>query len=385
MDDVVIARTALKDWSSWDDDSVVQEYERTFARWNGSVHASAFMSGREALSACIYALGLKSGDEVIVPGYTCVVVPNAFHYEGIRSVYCDIELETFGPDAQDIERKITGKTRAILLQHLYGLVCRDYLKILELARKKNLRVIEDCAHATGAKFDGINVGNFGDVAFYSSEQSKVFNTIQGGIAVSNSESIKEKLQEFRDEAKRPSDALIEKQLYNVLLNYYKCKHRHRWLMGDFAELLYGRRRLVSTTKDEEQGRRPAYYGRKMAAPIAKLGLNQLGKIDMYNEKRRQAAKRWALWCDERNVKKPTIIDRSIPVHLRYPVMVPPEKKTNTSWALRDPGVTAGVWFVSQLHPIERTVKGCPNAETAVKQCINLPCLGATNAPNNAGA
>jgi len=74
--------------------------------------------------------------------------------------------------------KIAPRTRAILLQHLYGLVCRDYDEILDLAKRHGLAVIEDCAHATGARHQGVRVGNRGDLAVYSSEQSKIFNTIQ---------------------------------------------------------------------------------------------------------------------------------------------------------------------------------------------------------------
>src|SRR3989304_4500748 len=131
------------------------------ARGNVSRHAFAFLGGRVALSACIHALGLAPGDEVILPGYTCVVVPNAFHYAGVRTVYADIELETYGLDAARAEEKITPNTRAILLHHMYGLVCRDYEDILALARRRGIRVIEDCAQSTGAGFGCAKGGDRG--------------------------------------------------------------------------------------------------------------------------------------------------------------------------------------------------------------------------------
>jgi dTDP-4-amino-4,6-dideoxygalactose transaminase len=138
-DDLLIAKSQLRNREGWFNPDIVKEYEDAFAIWNGSKHAFAFMGGRVALSACIYALNLKPGDEVILPGYTCVVVPNAFHFAGIKTVYSDIELDTYGLDASLIEEKITSKTKVILLHHLYGIVCRDYEQIIKIAKRHNFR------------------------------------------------------------------------------------------------------------------------------------------------------------------------------------------------------------------------------------------------------
>jgi perosamine synthetase len=373
-DDVVVARSYLKDRSGWRDPAVVADYESTFARWNGSRRAFAFMGGRVALSACIRALGLGPGDEVIVPAYTCVVVPNAFRFAGVEVVYSDIELDTFGLDAVLLEERITTKTRAVLIQHLYGLVCRDYEAILTLARRYNLRVIEDCAHAAGAEHRGVKVGNRGDVGFYSSEQSKVFSTVMGGLAVTGDERLAEGLAEYRDQAPYPDDDWIDRQLCTAVLNYYLFKHPGRWWRGDLAMLKHGHKQLVSTSREEECGIQPAHYGRRMPAPVAALGLCQLRKLDAYNERRRRAARRWADWCDRHGYKKPVEIEGSIPVYLRYPVLVEPEKKQDRSWALADPGVAVGVWYLSHVHPVPGRLEGFPGADTAVEQCINFPCV-----------
>jgi dTDP-4-amino-4,6-dideoxygalactose transaminase len=374
VDDVEIARHWLKNHERWGLQEVISEYEAEFARWNGSAHAFSFMGGRVALSAIIHALGLRPGDEVILPAYTCVVVPNAFQFAGIKMAYSDIELDTYGLDASQIENRITSKTRAILLHHLYGLVCRDYEAILELARKYDLRVIEDCAHSTGAEYRGKKVGNYGDAAFYSSEKSKVFNTIQGGIAVTNSEQIARGMQEFYERAVFPDEDFIDKLLYNIIHNYYRYKHPRRWLIGDIAAMRYDDKILVSTSEEEIQGIRPFYYGCRMPTPVAAIGLNQLAKTDRHSEKRRQTAKMWDHWCDEHGYKRPMVIAGSTPVYLRYPVMVEPEKKKDTSWAVRELNVSPGVWFISHIHPADRRLEGYPNADKAINQCINLPTL-----------
>lgn len=372
IDDVKVAREWLQFRDSWNDSELVIEFEKKFADWNGSRFAFAFMGGRVALSACIYALGLREEDEVILPGYTCVVVPNAFHYAGVKTVYSDIELETYGLDVNQIEDKISSKTKAILIQHLYGLVCRDYEAIIDLAKRYKLMVIEDCAHAAGAEFFTKKVGNLGDCAFYSSEQSKVFTTIQGGLAVTNNEEIAGRLEEYYSNAPLPDAKWIDKQLHNVILNYYRFKHPQRWWLGDYFLLKYRRKLVISTTKEEENGIRPSYYGRRMPAPIAAVGLNQLKKIDYYNAIRRETAKHWDDWSSERGYKLPFVVPGSIPVYLRYPIIVEPEKKKNTRWSYKDLGLRVGVWFVSHLHPAKRKVYGCKNADVAVRQCINLP-------------
>jgi len=374
QDDVDITSQWLSDRSQWNNRKVVTDYESAFAEWNGSRHAFAFMGGRVALSACIHALGLQSGDEAILPGYTCVVVPNAFHYAGVNTVYSDIELDTYGLDVAQLEEKITPRTRVILLPHLYGLVCRDYEAIIALARLHNLKVIEDCAHSTGAKWCGSKVGNLGDVAFYSSEQSKVLNTIQGGMAVTNDDTLAIKLKEYYEQAAYPSTERIEQQLHNVYLNYFQQKHPSRWWRGDLAELLYGDKLLISTTQEEEKGRKPSDYGNKMPAPIAAIGLNQLKKIDRFNQLRCETAKHWDLWCEKHGYAKPLVVEGSEPVFLRYPVLVEAERKKNRSWAVKELGVDIGIWFVSNIHPTNQCLLNFNNANIAVSRCINFPTL-----------
>ena len=139
-------------------------------------------------------------------------------------------------------------------------------------------------------------------------------------------------------------------------------------------LLHRDKIIISTTKEEEQGIKPGYYGKKMPAPIAAIGLNQLKKVDRYNKIRRKTAKKWDDWCDNHGYKKPVVASGSVPVYLRYPVMVEPQKKKDTSWAQKELGVSLGVWFVSNIHPADWRVEGCPNADRAVSQCINFPSL-----------
>jgi dTDP-4-amino-4,6-dideoxygalactose transaminase len=373
-DDVRIARDCLRERQGWFELEPVVRFQEDFACWNGSRHAFAFMGGRVALSGCLHALGLGAGDEVIVPGYTCVVVPNALKFAGVTPVYCDIELDTYGPDIASVEAAITPRTRAILLHHLYGLVCRDYDDLLDLARRRGLPIIEDCAHATGAEHRGTRVGNAGTLAFYSSEQTKVFSTIQGGVAVTNDDSLAARLRDFWERCPDPTEQRVEALLRNLIIQYYSYKHPQNWWLGDVMEIAHGAPELISTTPDEMRGQRPAEYGCRMAAPVARLGANQIRKLDAYNERRRETARRWDQWCRDNGYQPARVMPESKPVYLRYPVMVEPERKRDVSWGRRELGVDVGVWFRGSIHPLDGSLPGLPNAAAAVASCVNLPCL-----------
>jgi dTDP-4-amino-4,6-dideoxygalactose transaminase len=373
-DDVEAVRRLMRDRATWFDADLVRAYEEAFARWNGSRYAFAFMGGRVALSAAIHALELQPGNEVVIPGYTCVVVPNAFAFAGVKVVCADIELETYGLDVVAVDRAITPRTRAVMLHHLYGLVCRDYEPILELASRRGLAVIEDCAHATGAEHHAIKVGNRGHIGFYSSEQSKIFTTGQGGIAATNDPALAQRLRAFAEAAPVPDEVWIFRQFATMLYNYYRFKHPQRWITRDLAEARYGKRLLVSTTTEEERGLRPVHYGRKMPGAIAAVGIRQLGKIDRFNALRREVAERWNAWCDRTGHKKPLVLNGSVPVFLRYPVMATAEQKRDPRWAESELGLHPGVWFLSNFHPVPVTVPNCPNADRAVTECVNFPTL-----------
>lgn len=371
-DDVSLARKLTTDRTNWT--KTAESYQDQFAKWNGSRYTFAFMAGRVALSACLHGLDLKPQDEVIVPGYTCIVVPNALRYAQIKPVFADIELDTYGLDIAEIKKRITPKTKAILLHHLFGLVCRDFDAILDFAKEKGLFVIEDCAHATGCEFRGKKVGNFGDVAFYSSEKSKVFNTVQGGVASTNDLAIANRIEEYYRDAPYPSEEFLFRQLKTLELNYFQNKDHWRWLRLAWKTYALSKHRLISTADEELVGKKPANYGCKMPNAIAQLGINQLGKIDHYNQLRRKNSKVWDNWCKENGYSCPKVIDHSKPVFLRYPVLVEPEKKKNLEWVKRDLQVNPGVWFTTNLHPAVERVPDCPNADKAVKRCINFPTI-----------
>src|SRR5207302_5700605 len=138
----------------------ISEFERAFERRGGSGRAVAASYGRMAFYYILKALDLPPGSEIILPALTFWVVPELARVAGLKVVFADVDPATFTIDPEALERAITPATRAVVPTHLYGLPC-DMQAIMAIAKRHDLRVIEDCAHAAGATFGGRPVGTFG--------------------------------------------------------------------------------------------------------------------------------------------------------------------------------------------------------------------------------
>ncbi|MDP3999590.1 MAG: DegT/DnrJ/EryC1/StrS family aminotransferase [bacterium] len=173
-----------------------QELEAQFAKSIGARHAIGVTSCTAALHIAAQALGIKKGDEVIVPATTVISTPYAALYNGATPVFADVEEDTLCLDPEDFERKITSKTKAVIPVHLGGHSC-DMDRIMKIARKYKLYVIEDCANAQGTKYKGRPVGIFGNIGCFSFEAKKNMTTGDGGMLTTNSLQWAEKLRAFR--------------------------------------------------------------------------------------------------------------------------------------------------------------------------------------------
>lgn len=158
----------------------VKRFEDEFAKTFGAKHAIAVNSGGSALFLALWTLGIREGDEVIVPTFTMVATAGAVTQCGATPVFVDAEYGGFNIDTFAIREKITKKTKAIIPVHIYGHPCRMD-EIMEVARDYGLFVIEDCAEAHGAKYKGQFVGSFGDAACYSFYANKLMTTGEGGM------------------------------------------------------------------------------------------------------------------------------------------------------------------------------------------------------------
>ena len=180
----------------------VTAFEEEFSSWLGAEHGVGVASGTDALVLALMACGVKAGDEVIAPSFTFMATAGAVSLVGGRPVFCDIDPETYNMDPDLIEAKITPRTRVIQVVHLYGHPA-NMAPILALAEKHNLKVIEDCAQATGATYQGKKVGTMGDFGCYSFFPSKNLGGVgDGGYVLSRTAEGAEKIRCLRGHGSR---------------------------------------------------------------------------------------------------------------------------------------------------------------------------------------
>lgn len=162
----------------------VERFETDFASYVGSNHAASVCNGTVALHLALLSLGIGPGDEVIVPTFTYIASVNAIAYVGATPVFVDSLSETWQPDPEDIRRKLTPRTKALVVVHLYGQPS-PMDAIMAIAREASLSVVEDCAEAIGSRIGGRHVGTFADVATWSFFGNKTITTGEGGMVTTN--------------------------------------------------------------------------------------------------------------------------------------------------------------------------------------------------------
>lgn len=169
-------------------------FEEAFAAYHGVKHCVGVGNGLDALMLALKALGIGEGDEVIVPSNTYVATALAVTYVGAKPVFVEPDIRTFNIDPSRIEVAITRKTKAIMPVHLYGQSC-DMDPIMEIARKCDLRVVEDCAQAHGARYKGRRIGTFGDAAGFSFYPGKNLGALgDAGAVLTNDEELAKKIR-----------------------------------------------------------------------------------------------------------------------------------------------------------------------------------------------
>jgi perosamine synthetase len=175
----------------------VQKLEEEFARFVGTSCAVSLNSCTAALHAILMALGVKNGDEVIVPTNTFVATANAALYVGAKPVFADSDPVTFNISAEEVQKRITERTKAIIVVHLGGNPC-DMKEIGELAEDHGIALVEDCAHAHGATYKGVRCGNLSDAGAFSFYPTKVMTTAEGGMVTTNQKEIAGKIKTIRN-------------------------------------------------------------------------------------------------------------------------------------------------------------------------------------------
>ncbi len=170
----------------------ISQFENSFSEFIDVKHSAGVCNGTVAIHVALLALGIGEGDEVVVPSFTYIASVNAIKYTGAKAVFIDSNLKTWQIDPTKIEEKITKRTKAIMVVHLYGQPS-EMDSILTIAKKHKLFVIEDCAEAFGSLYNGKHVGTFGDIATFSFFGNKTITTGEGGMVATNNSILHEKV------------------------------------------------------------------------------------------------------------------------------------------------------------------------------------------------
>ena len=178
----------------------VEQFERNFASYIGTKCAVAVNSGTAALHTALLALGISSGDEVITTPFSFIASANSILFCGAKPVFVDIDERTFNIDTRLIEEKITPRTKAILVVHLYGQSC-DMKEIIKLCNKHNLKLVEDACQAHGAEYDGTRVGSFGTGCF-SFYATKNMSTAEGGMITTSDPEVAKRARMIRSQGQK---------------------------------------------------------------------------------------------------------------------------------------------------------------------------------------
>lgn len=199
----------------------LEEFEGAVARFIGVAHGVALSSGTAGLVVGLRALGIGEGDEVILPSFTFVGVANAVIGSGARPVFADINGVTLNLDPEGVERAVTRKTRAIIAVHTFGHPA-DMDSLLEIARRHNLRVIEDACEALGAEYRGRKAGGCADLGVFGFYPNKPITTGEGGMVVTGDSGLAETMRALRNQGRRPTDGWLGMPGGNYRISEINC-------------------------------------------------------------------------------------------------------------------------------------------------------------------
>ena len=325
----------------------VKRFEEDFAKYLGCSHSVAVNSGTAALHLALDAVGIKEGDEVIVPTMTFTATAEVVLYFKAKPVLVDCEADTFNIDPLDVERKITPRTKAIIPVHIAGQSC-NMDRIMEIARRHNLKVIEDAAHALPSRFNGKMIGTVGDVTCFSFYVTKPIATGEGGMAVTDN-------PEWAERMRVMSLHGISKDAWN------RYSSEGSW----YYEVI-----------------RPGYKY-NMTDIAAAIGIEQLKKCDRFWEQRARIAAAYSDgFAAVPEIQRPVCAAYSQHAWHLYVIQLETERlrinRAEFITALKDQGIGTSVHFIPlHLHPYYREAFGYkpedfPTATRAFERIISLP-------------
>jgi dTDP-4-amino-4,6-dideoxygalactose transaminase len=327
-----------------------------------------FNSARGALSFLLMKLDNPGENEVITQAFSCLVIPNAIKFAGYKPIYIDID-ETYNLDTENLKRKINERTRAIIIQNTFGIPTKID-EILEIAHQNKILVIENLTHSLGAKYKGRYLGNFGGFALLSFNRNKVISSIIGGALVVNNKNFLEKIKNSYESLSELSQKEIQKIIFTGKI-LYEAKKNYNFLTKIYLKFLRKSGKTIEMISfSEKQGKKPENYLFKFPEILFPLLLNQLKKLERFNEKRKEVAK---IYLEKFPLN---FVGESI--FLRFPILI--ENRDFLLEKFKKENIYLGDWYRCVLDPcsdlkiFDYEIGSCPKAEEITKKIINLPTL-----------
>lgn len=320
----------------------IAEFEKMVADYVGAKYAVAISNGTSALHAACFAAGIQPGDEVITTPLTFAASANCVLYCGGTPVFADVDPKTYNIDPEDIRRKITDKTKAIIAVHLAGQPC-DMDEIHKIAKEHDLLVIEDGAHALGSMYKGKKVGTLSDMTTFSFHPVKPITTGEGGMIVTDNEQFYQKMMLFRSHGITREENLM-------------TRNDGPWF---YQQLDLG-------------------YNYRITDIQCALGCSQMKKLDRFLARRKQIVARYnEAFADCENIITPYQLPETESGWHLYIVQVKNCDRRKVFEALREQGIAVNVHYIPvYMHPYyqEHGYKDvhCKNAEEIYSHIITLP-------------
>ncbi len=332
-------------------------------------------SGRSCIYIFLKSIGIEPGDEVILQAYTCNAVPNPILWAGAKPVYVDIDPDTLNADVEEIAKKINSKTRCIIVQHTFGRPA-EIEKIVELAKKWGIYVLEDCAHSLGAKYKGKKLGTFGDGAILSFGREKVISSLTGGALLINNKALVEPVASSFSRLGSFPISQSAKEILNFiswragLRKIYFSKSGYKVIKRLYQYDFFN----VVTAKKELAGNQPDWHPSVFPDILASVALDEWSKIEKSNKTRAEIAEYYYNHLTNKAFK---LLPEHDGVWLRLVALHPDaeevlaEAKRRKFWF--------GNWYDSVIYPQDADLEklsyesgSCPKAEKAARESLNLP-------------
>ena len=318
----------------------ISNYQEILKLKLNSNHIYTFASGRMGFYSILKTIDIQENDEIIIPSYTCIVVPNAILYTGAKAIYCDISENDYNIDVSKIEKLITPKTKVLYAQHTFGQMC-DIEKIIKIAKKYNLLVIEDTALAIGAKLGGKYAGTIGDFGYYSTDRSKVINTGLGGIVSVNNAAYVDEFEKLYLQIPFLDTSMTKKIAKTFILNLITLNPYVYWI-GKFINAVLSKLNVLAYFLDEQfidKKEITAYpYPAKLSNIFAQIGISQISNLDNNLANRNKIIK---YYNGILNIYSEKYLENESNLFLRYSFLI----KNRDYWEKRFSNkIDLSIWF-----------------------------------------